>query len=118
MGRFLVALALTVGFAVYAPALAQAAEDTRWQIEPCAEGTRALWLPRVDRAGTDISCTTEDARAVAVAEAIGSGSLMRMANVAVAGAQQVSDQSLTPESPCVLGAKGAIGNDIGTCVAA
>lgn len=117
MGRFLVALALTAGFAVYAPALASAAEDTRWQIEPCAEGTRALWVPRADRAGTDLSCTTEEALAAAVSEAATRG-LTGLANVAIAGAQQASDQSLTPESPCVLGARGAIGNDIGTCVAA
>ncbi|HEX7302233.1 hypothetical protein [Lentzea sp.] len=41
-----------------------------------------------------------------------------MANAALAGAQQLSDKSLTPESPCVLGAQGAVGEAIGTCVAA
>lgn len=41
-----------------------------------------------------------------------------MANIAIAFAQQTSDKSLTAESPCVLGAQGAIGEAIGTCVAA
>ncbi|MCG8925129.1 hypothetical protein [Lentzea sp. CC55] len=118
MGRFLVALALALGFTVSAPPLAGAAEPTRWEITPCAAGTKALWLPREDRAGTDISCTTEEARDAAVLAARDSGSLMRMMNVAIALAQQASDRSLTPESPCVPGAKGAIGEAIGTCVAA
>lgn len=121
MGRFLgfsAALALTLGFAVLAAPPAGASAPTRWQVAPCATGTKALWLPRVEKFGTDISCTTEEARAAAVKEAVDSGSPMRMMNVAIAFAQQVADKSLTPESACVLGAKGAIGEAIGTCVAA
>lgn len=118
MGRFLVALALTLGFAVISAPYAQASsENTRWQVEPCAAGSKALWLPRVDKFGTDLSCTTEEARSAAVKAAVDSGSPTRMMNVAIAFAQQISDKSLTPESPCVLGAKGAIGEAIGTCVA-
>ncbi|HUQ56801.1 hypothetical protein [Lentzea sp.] len=119
MGRFLVALALALGVAMSTPPLAHAAEPaTRWQVEPCPAGTKALWLPRVDKPGTDISCTTEEERSAAMQAAAGSGSFLRMANAALAGAQQLSDKSLTPESPCVLGAKGAVGEAIGTCVAA
>jgi hypothetical protein len=118
MGRFLVALALTLGFAVLSAPPASAAEGTRWQVTPCAAGSKALWLPRVDKFGTDISCTTEEARAAAVKAAVDSGSPTRMMNVAIAFAQQISDKSLTAESPCVLGAKGAIGDALGTCVAA
>ncbi len=116
MGRFLVALALTLGFAVSAPALAHASAETRWEVTPCPAGTKALWLPRVEEAGTDISCTTEEARDAAVKAAMESGNPKRMLNVAIAGAQQFADKSLTPESPCVLGAKGAVGEAIGTCV--
>ncbi|MDX8033606.1 hypothetical protein SK803_25580 [Lentzea sp. BCCO 10_0856] len=118
MGRFLVALALMLGFAVLSPPLAHAAEATRWQVTPCAAGSKALWLPRVDKFGTDISCTTDEARAAAVKAAVDSGSPTRMMNVAIAFAQQISDKSLTAESTCVLGAKGAIGEALGTCVAA
>lgn len=118
MGRFLVALALTLGFAVLSAPLASASEGTRWQVTPCASGSKALWLPRVDKFGTDISCTTEEARAAAVKAAVDSGSPTRMMNVAIAFAQQISDKSLTAESKCVLGAKGAIGEALGTCVAA
>jgi hypothetical protein len=121
MGRFLgfiAALAVMLGLVVFTAALANAAVGTRWQITPCPSGTKALWLPRVAKFGTDISCTTEEARAAAVKEAVDSGSPMRMMNVAIAFAQQISDKSLTPESSCVLGAKGAIGDAIGTCVAA
>ena len=118
MGRFFVALAIMLGFAVLSAPLAHAAPDTRWEIAPCAPGTKALWLPRVDKAGTDLSCTTEESRSAAVKAARDSGSLTRMANVAIAFSQQLSDKSLTPTSPCVLGAKGAIGEAIGTCVAA
>lgn len=121
MGRFLgffAALTLALSTAVLTAPLAQASEPTRWQVEPCASGTKALWLPRVDKFGTDISCTTEEARAAAVKEAVDSGSPTRMMNVAIAFAQQISDKSLTAESHCVLGAKGAIGEAIGTCVAA
>ncbi|WP_143115968.1 hypothetical protein [Lentzea xinjiangensis] len=118
MGRFLVAVALALGFTVLTPPLAGAAEPTRWEITPCAAGTKALWLPREDTAGTDISCTTEEARDAAVQAARDSGNLMRMLNAAIALAQQASDKSLTPDSPCVLGAKAAIGESMGTCVAA
>ncbi|GAA3633994.1 hypothetical protein C8D88_109229 [Lentzea atacamensis] len=121
MGRllgFVAALALTVGFVVFSGPPASASAPTRWQIAPCPAGSKALWLPRLDKFGTDISCTTEEARATAVKEAVDSGSPTRMMNVAIAFAQQISDKSLTPESPCVLGAKGAIGEAIGTCVAA
>lgn len=118
MGRFLVALALILGFAVLSAPLASASPGTRWQITPCAAGSKALWLPRVDKFGTDISCTTEEARAAAVKAAVDSGSPTRMMNVAIAFAQQISDKSLTAESKCVLGAKGAIGDALGTCVAA
>ncbi len=72
----------------------------------------------MDKFGTDLTCTTEEARAAAVKAAVDSGSPTRMMNVAIAFAQQLSDKSLTPESPCVLGAKGAIGEALGTCVAA
>ena len=118
MGRYLAALALMLGFVVLSAPAAQASAPTRWQVQPCASGTKALWLPRVDKFGTDISCTTEEARAAAVKEAVDSGSPTRMMNVAIAFAQQISDKSLTAESPCVLGAKGAIGEALGTCVAA
>lgn len=118
MGRFLVALAITLGFAVLSAPLAHASTATRWQVAPCPSGSKALWLPRVDEFGTDISCTTEEARAAAVKEAVDSGSPTRVMNVAIAFAQQLSDKSLTAESSCVLGAKGAIGEAIGTCVAA
>ena len=118
MGRFLVALALTLGFAVLSTPPASASEGTRWQVTPCAAGSKALWLPRVDKFGTDISCTTEEARAAAVKAAVDSGSPTRMMNVAIAFAQQISDKALTAESKCVLGAKGAIGDALGTCVAA
>ncbi|MFS8096516.1 hypothetical protein LFM09_05185 [Lentzea alba] len=118
MGRLLAALALTLGFVVLSAPFAEASEATRWQVAPCPSGQKALWLPRVDKFGTDISCTTEEARAKAVKEAVDSGSPTRMMNVAIAFAQQISDKSLTAESACVLGAKGAIGEAIGTCVAA
>ncbi|WP_086660883.1 hypothetical protein [Lentzea kentuckyensis] len=118
MGRFLVALVLTLGFAVLSTPPASASEGTRWQVTPCAAGSKALWLPRVDKFGTDISCTTEEARAAAVKAAVDSGSPTRMMNVAIAFAQQISDKGLTAESKCVLGAKGAIGDALGTCVAA
>ncbi|MFC3891743.1 hypothetical protein ACFOWZ_09655 [Lentzea rhizosphaerae] len=118
MGRFLVALAITLGFAVLSTPLAHASTATRWQVTPCPSGAKALWLPRVDKFGTDISCTTEEARAAAVKEAVDSGSPTRMMNVAIAFAQQLSDKSLTAESSCVLGTKGAIGEAVGTCVAA
>ncbi|WP_143138615.1 hypothetical protein [Lentzea waywayandensis] len=118
MGRFLVALALMLGFAVLSAPLAQAAPGTRWEIVPCAAGSKALWLPRVDKFGTDLSCTTEEARSAAVKAAVDSGSPTRMMNVAIAFAQQLADKSLTASSPCVLGAKGAVGEAIGTCLAA
>jgi hypothetical protein len=118
MGRFLVALALALSTALLTTPHATAAANTRWEIEPCPEGQKALWLPRVDRAGTDLSCTTEDARNAAMQEAANSGSPTRLMNVAIAGAQQLSDQSIKTEDPCVPGAKAAIGDDIGTCVAA
>jgi hypothetical protein len=118
MGRFLVALAVMLGFVVLSAPLAHASAATRWQVTPCPSGSKALWLPRVDKFGTDLSCTTEDARAAAVKAAADSGSPTRMMNVAIAFAQQISDRSLTAESPCVLGAKGAIGDAMGTCVAA
>jgi hypothetical protein len=121
MGRLLgllVALALAMGFAVFSAPLAGASEDTRWLVAPCPSGSKALWLPRVDKFGTDLSCTTEEARGKAVKEAVDSGSPTRIMNVAVAFAKQLADKSLTPESPCVLGAKGAIGEAMGTCVAA
>jgi hypothetical protein len=118
MGRFFVALALVLGFAVLSAPHASAAEGTRWEVAPCAAGSKALWLPRVDRFGTEISCTTEEARAAAVKAAVDSGSPTRMMNVAIAFAQQISDKSLTATSPCVLGAKGAIGDALGTCVTA
>ena len=54
----------------------------------------------------------------AVKAAVDSGSPTRMMNVAIAFAQQISDKALTAESKCVLGAKGAIGDALGTCVAA
>ncbi|MET9630308.1 hypothetical protein ABZX92_22845 [Lentzea sp. NPDC006480] len=118
MGRFLAALALMVGFVVFSAPLAQASDGTHWLVAPCPPGSKALWLPRVDKFGTDLSCTTEEARGKAVKEAVDSGSPTRMMNVAIAFAQQLSDKALTPESPCVLGAKGAIGEAFGTCVAA
>ncbi|GHH58917.1 hypothetical protein GCM10017774_81050 [Lentzea cavernae] len=112
------ALALVLGFAVVSAPLAHASESTRWEVVPCAAGTKALWLPRESGAGTDISCTTEEARSAAVKAARESGSPTRIANVAVAYSQQFADRSITPESTCVLGAKGAVGEAIGTCVAA
>ncbi|NKE57691.1 hypothetical protein FXN61_12935 [Lentzea sp. PSKA42] len=118
MGRFLAALALMLGFVVLSAPVAAASAPTRWQISPCPSGQKALWLPRVDKFGTDLGCTTEEARAAAVKEAVDSGSPTRMMNVAIAFAQQISDKSLTAESSCVLGAKGAIGDALGTCVAA
>lgn len=118
MGRFLVALTIVLGFAVLSAPLAHAAPGSRWDVVPCASGSKALWLPRVDKFGTDLSCTTEEARSAAVKAAVDSGSPTRMMNVAIAFAQQLADKSLTPESPCVLGAKGAVGEAIGTCVAA
>ncbi|MCR3746166.1 hypothetical protein [Lentzea californiensis] len=118
MGRFFVALALMLGFAVLSAPLAHAAPDTRWEIVPCAPGTKALWLPRADEFGTDLSCTTEEARSAAVQAARDSGSPTRLMSVAVAFSQQLADKSITPTSPCVLGAKGAVGEAIGTCVAA
>lgn len=117
MGRFFLALALVLGFAVLSTPLAHASEGTRWEVVPCAAGTKALWLPRESGAGTDLSCTTEEARSAAVKAARDSGSPTRVMNVAIAFAQQLADKSLTPESPCVLGAKGAVGEAIGTCVA-
>lgn len=117
MGRFLVALALVLGSAVLSAPAAQASA-TRWEVAPCASGTKALWLPRVSGFGTDISCTTEEARSAAVKAAVDSGSPTRVMNVAIAYAQQLADKSLTVASPCVLGAKGAVGEALGTCVAA
>ncbi|ANZ37850.1 hypothetical protein BBK82_19060 [Lentzea guizhouensis] len=121
MGRFLVALALSASTALLTPQ-ADARTDTqpagRWQIEPCPAGQKALWLPRVDTVGTDLSCTTEDARNAAVKEAADSGSPKRLMNVAIAGAQQLSDKSITPDSSCVPGAKAAVGDALGTCVPA
>lgn len=118
MGRFFVALAIMLGFAVVSAAPASAAPGTRWEVSPCASGSKALWLPRVDKFGTDLSCTTEEARSAAVKAAVDSGSPTRMMNVAIAFAQQLADKSLTAASPCVPGAKGAVGEAIGTCVAA
>lgn len=118
MGRFFVALAVVLGFAVLSAPVAQAAPGTRWEIVPCAAGTKALWLPRVSEAGTDLSCTTEEARSAAVKAARDSGSPTRLLNVAIAYSQQFADRSITPESTCVLGARGAVGEAIGTCVAA
>ncbi|SDN85742.1 hypothetical protein SAMN05421507_101515 [Lentzea jiangxiensis] len=117
MRRFLLALGLVFGFVVFSAPAASAADNTRWQVEPCPAGTKALWLPRVDRVGTDLSCTTEEARSAAVEAAADSGSPTRVMNVVIAAAQQFADRSLTAESPCVLGAKGAVGEAIGTCVA-
>ncbi|WP_285644026.1 hypothetical protein [Lentzea sp. NBRC 102530] len=117
MGRFLVALALVLGFAVLS-APSAFASATRWDVVPCGSGTQALWLPRVTGFGTDLSCTTEEARSAAVKAAVDSGSPTRMMNVAIAFAQQLADKSLTASSPCVLGAKGAVGEAIGTCVPA
>ncbi|MEV6240381.1 hypothetical protein [Lentzea sp. NPDC051838] len=118
MGRLLAALALTLGFVVISAPSASASDATHWLVAPCPAGSKALWLPRADKFGTDLSCTTEQARAAAVKAAVDSGSPTRMMNVALAFAQQLSDKSLTPQSPCVLGAKGAIGEAFGTCVAA
>src|SRR5687768_7027293 len=118
MGRFFVALAIMLGFAVLSAPAAEASPGTRWQITPCPAGSKALWLPRVDKFGTDLSCTTDEARAAAVKEAVDSGSPTRMMNVAIAFAQQISDKSVAAESTCVLGAKAAIGEALGTCVAA
>ncbi|WP_394615563.1 hypothetical protein JNUCC0626_38385 [Lentzea sp. JNUCC 0626] len=117
MGRFLVALALVLGFAVLSSPSAHASA-TRWDVVPCGAGTKALWLPRVTGFGTDISCTTEEARSAAVKAAVDSGSPTRVMNVAIAFGQQLADKSLTASSPCVLGAKGAVGEAIGTCVSA
>jgi len=64
MGRFLVALAIMLGFTVLSAPLAHAAPGSRWEVVPCATGSKAF------------------------------------------------------SSPCVLGAKGAVGEAIGTCVAA
>jgi hypothetical protein len=97
---------------------AHASDGTHWLVAPCPSGSKALWLPRVDKFGTDLSCTTDEARGAAVKAAVDSGSPTRMMNVAIAFAQQLSDKALTPESTCVLGAKGAIGEAFGTCVAA
>ena len=118
MGRFFLALVLLLGFAVWSAPLASASEGTRWDIVPCPAGTKALWLPRESEAGTDLSCTTEEARSAAVKAARDSGSPTRLLNVAVAYSQQLADKSITPESTCVLGARGAVGEAIGTCVAA
>jgi hypothetical protein len=117
MGRFFVALAVMLGFAVLSAPSAHAA-GSRWEVVPCASGTKALWLPRVTGFGTDLSCTTEEARSAAVKAAVDSGSPTRMLNVAIAYSQQLADKSLTPDSPCVLGARGAVGEALGTCVAA
>ncbi|MEU0881168.1 hypothetical protein ABZ345_21380 [Lentzea sp. NPDC005914] len=118
MGRILAALALTSSFLMLSAPLADAAEDAHWQVTPCPSGSKALWLPRVDKFGTELSCSTDEARAAAVKAAVDSGSPTRMMNVAIAFAQQLSDKSLTAQSPCVPGAKGAIGDALGTCVAA
>ena len=118
MGRFLVALAIVLGCAVVFTPSANASAGTRWQVAPCPSGTKALWLPRVDKFGTDLSCTTEEARAAVVKEAVDSGSPTRMMSVAIAFAQQIADQSVTADSSCVLGAQAAVGEAIGTCVAA
>jgi hypothetical protein len=118
MRRLLAALALTLSFVALFAQPATAATGTRWLVAPCAPDTKALWLPRVDKFGTDLNCATEQARAAAVKAAVDSGSPTRMMNVALAFAQQISDKSLTPDSPCVQGAKGAIGEAFATCVAA
>jgi hypothetical protein len=118
MGRLLAVTALLLGAMVLNAPNASASAPGRWQIQPCPAGQKALWLPRVDKFGTDIVCTTEEDRAAKVKEAVDSGSPMRVMNVAIAFAQQLSDKSVTAESTCVLGAKAAIGDAIGTCVAA
>jgi len=118
MRRLLAALALTLSFVALSTQPATASTGTRWLVAPCAPGTKALWLPRVDKFGTDLNCATEQARAAAVKAAVDSGSPTRMMNAALAFAQQISDKSLTPDSPCVLGAKGSINEEFGTCVAA
>ncbi|MFD4642127.1 hypothetical protein ACFWN2_32810 [Lentzea sp. NPDC058436] len=117
MGRFFVALALMLGFAVLSAPLALASPGSRWEVVPCASGTKALWLPREVGAGTDLSCTTEEARSAAVKAARDSRSPTRLLNVAIAYSQQLADKSITPDSSCVLGARGAVGEAIGTCVA-
>jgi hypothetical protein len=53
-----------------------------------------------------------------VKAAVDSGRPTRVMNVAIAYAQQLTDESITPESPCVLGPKGAVSEAIGTCLAA
>ncbi|MEU7478912.1 hypothetical protein AB0A63_23200 [Lentzea sp. NPDC042327] len=117
MGRFLVALALSASTALLTPH-ADAEPAGRWQVEPCPAGQKALWLPRVDTVGTDLSCTTEDARNAAVQEAAGSNDAVRLMNIVIALAQQESDKSVTADAECVVGAKAAIGDALGTCVPA
>jgi len=118
MGRFLATVLVALGALVVGAPAASAADPGRWQVQACPSGQKALWLPRVDKFGTDISCTTEEARGVAVKEAVDSGSPTRVMNVAIAFAQQISDKSVTADATCVLGAKAAIGDALGTCVAA
>lgn len=118
MGRLLVVTALLLGAMVVGAPGASASAPGRWQIQPCGAGLEALWLPRVEKFGTDLACTTEDERAARVKQAVDSGSPTQMMNVALAFAQQISDRSVTPESSCYVGAKAAIGEAIGTCVAA
>ncbi|KOV79861.1 hypothetical protein [Nocardia sp. NRRL S-836] len=115
MGRFLVALAVASATALSTPH-ADAVPSGHWQVQPCPAGQKALWLPRVDGIGTDISCTTEEARNESVKAAAESGSGARLLNAAIAGAQQLADQSVKAEEPCVVGAKAAIGDALGTCV--
>ena len=104
--------ATEVGMGVFSGAIDSAV------LAVCVAAALGKLGPRVDKFGTDISCTTEEARAAAVKAAVDSGSPTRMMNVAIAFAQQISDKALTAESKCVLGAKGAIGEALGTCVAA
>lgn len=111
--------ALLLGAMVVGAPAASAAAPGRWQVQACGEGLKALWLPRVERLGTDLACTTEEERAAQVKAAMDSGSMTRMMNVALAFAQQLSDKSVKPDSSCVVGAKAAISEtSIGTCVAA
>ncbi len=119
MGRLFVVTALLLGAMVVGAPGASASAPGRWAIQPCGSGLKALWLPRVEKFGTDLACATKEDRAARVKAAVDSGSPTRMMNVAIAFAQQISDKSVTVESPCVAGAKAAIGEDvIGTCVAA
>lgn len=117
MGRLLVVTALLLGAMVVGAPGASASAPGRWQIQPCGQGLKALWMPRVEKFGTDLTCATDEERATVVKAAVDSGSPTRMMNVAIAFAQQISDKAVTPDSTCVVGAKAAIGDDPGTCVA-